>query len=289
MDNNTRRPLRIVITGCSGSVGCRVVQQALKEGHSVLGVDKALNGNAERQFHPNLTFVAVDLRDFDATVQVLKGCDAVIHLAAFPNPGDYEFVVHNSNVVVSWNILRAAAELKITRIAQASSVNAIGLVYSSGMPTFDYFPLDEEHPCRPDEPYGLSKQICELQADAIVRRYPFMRIASLRLHWSVPNSDRPSKHTMVEGSKQLWGWVQEDEAARAFLLAVASDIADFQGHESFFIVAPETATEEPSIELARKAWPNVKIRRELKGREGFFDCSKAKRLLGWVHISSYSL
>ncbi|KAF8503837.1 hypothetical protein JB92DRAFT_2970605 [Gautieria morchelliformis] len=216
-------------------------------------------------------------------MRVLRGCDAVIHLAAFPNPGDFVSTVHNLNVVVSWNILRAAAELKIHRIAQASSVNALGLVYSSKMPTFDYFPVDEKHPCRPDEPYGLSKQICELQADTIVRRYQSLRVASLRLHWSLPDVELATKHSEDEGNKQLWGWVQQDEAARAFLLAITSDIEAFQGHETFLIVAPETATQENSPDLARRVWPDVKLKRELKGREGFFDCTKAKRLLGWKH------
>lgn len=58
--------------------------------------------------------------------------------------------------MLSWNVLRAAAELGITRVAQASSVNVIPLVWTDRH-DFEYFPLDEEHPCRPDEPYGLSK------------------------------------------------------------------------------------------------------------------------------------
>lgn len=41
----------------------------------------------------------------------------------------------------------------------------------------------------PDEPYGLSKLIGEMQADSIVRRWPHMRIASIRLHYSVLKSD----------------------------------------------------------------------------------------------------
>lgn len=80
-----------------------------------------------------------------------------------------------SNVVISWNVLRAAAEVRrigvphvcvwptescsqlgIERVAQASSVNVLRGVYSV-RPQFDYFPIDELHPTLPDEPYGLSK------------------------------------------------------------------------------------------------------------------------------------
>ena len=37
---------------------------------------------------------------------------------------------HNSNVIISWNILHASAELGITRVTQASSINVIPLIYS---------------------------------------------------------------------------------------------------------------------------------------------------------------
>ena len=47
-------------------------------------------------------------------------------------------------------------QLGINRIAQASSVNVIPLVWTERK-DFVYFPLDEEHPTGTDEPYGLSK------------------------------------------------------------------------------------------------------------------------------------
>ena len=62
----------------------------------------------------------------------------------------------HSNVVISWNVLRACAELGINRIAQASTVNVIAGVFAKET-RFHYFPIDEDHPCEPDEPYGLSK------------------------------------------------------------------------------------------------------------------------------------
>jgi len=48
------------------------------------------------------------------------------------------------------------AQLGIRRIAQASSVNVVQLVWSK-QTTLHYLPLDEDHPREPDEPYGLSK------------------------------------------------------------------------------------------------------------------------------------
>lgn len=49
------------------------------------------------------------------------------------------------------------SKLGIKRVVQASSVNVLTLVYSQEH-KFRYFPIDEEHPAEPDEPYGLSKK-----------------------------------------------------------------------------------------------------------------------------------
>ncbi|KAF8807054.1 NAD(P)-binding protein [Phlegmacium glaucopus] len=279
--------MKLVITGCNGSVGKRVVKLALEQGNTVLGIDltqqRAGNDPPQPRIyddHPEYTFAAADLRDFEVVLKLLDGYDAVINLAAHRNPGDYKVATHNSNVVISWNILRACAELGITRVAQASSANVITLVFSQQC-HFNYFPIDEQHPCEPDEPYGLSKLICEMQADTIVRRYSSMKVASLRLHWSVPyraiaDSNRP---------KDLWGYVQEDSSAEAFLLAIKPNNDKWSGHETFFITAPETAVDENTMSLIRNSYPDVPIKegKAFVGREGFFDCSKAATLLGWYH------
>ncbi|KAL0954837.1 hypothetical protein HGRIS_003781 [Hohenbuehelia grisea] len=281
--------MKIAITGCNGSVGQRVVVLALKLGHTVLGIDLTEQGNEPEEIGPyaeQFAFVQTDLSDYSCVLELLRGHEAVIHLAAIRYPADYVVKAHNTNVVLSWNILRASAELGITRIAQASSVNVITMVYSQ-QARFEYFPIDESHPCLPDEPYGLSKVICELQADTIVRRYPSMRIASLRLHWSVPNRAyaRQGITDPERKSKDLWGYVQEDSGAEAFMLAITKDDLPWTGHQQFFIVAPEIAYEGDSGELKEKFWPKVPVRegKEIAGKVGFFDCSKAQRLLGWVH------
>jgi len=60
--------------------------------------------------------------------------------------------VHHNNVVSSYNVLSAAAQLGINRVAQASSVNATGAVYSR-WPQYDYFPVDEHHPTYNEDAY----------------------------------------------------------------------------------------------------------------------------------------
>lgn len=222
--------------------------------------------------------------------------------------------------MISWNVLRAAAEvgaspvaprdvvadkrcvaqLGITRIAQASSVNVVQLVWSV-KPKLYYLPLDEDHPREPDEPYGLSKlyalplpfrmrptadtgtRICETQADAIVRRFPHMRIASLRPSWSIPDRAFAQHQDAERRKNDLWGWVQGDACADAFLRAVTAPDGAWTGHEAFFVVAPDTTEDDAPEELYARFWSDVPIREGKDLSRGFFDCSKAERVLGWVH------
>lgn len=210
--------MKIAITGCNGRVGRPTVKAALARGHEVVGIDTTPPPPTDGM---KFTFHTADLSDFELTLKVLKGCDAVIHLAGAPNPGDFKVETHNTNVTLSWNVLRACAELGINRVAQASSVNILKMVFSTGC-AFEYFPIDETHPCTPDEPYGLSKLIAETQASSIVRRYPNMRIASLRLSWSVPQRKMSADRDPYEAwtARDLWGYVHEDSAADAFVRAV---------------------------------------------------------------------
>jgi len=271
--------MKIALTGGSGTVGTAIIERARARGDGIVSIDRALP--AERQ--AGVEYRVLDLADYDAVLAAFAGCDALIHMAAIPYPFQQpDHVVHNNNVVASYNALRAAIALGIRRICQASSVNAIGLSYSRA-PRFDYFPIDEQHPNHAEDPYSLSKWICEQQADAFARRHEDLSIASLRFHWVVPdkataaaNFNRP----LPELAKHLWAYTGRDAAARASLLAVEGR---FTGHEVFYIVAPQATHPAPSRELAALHYPAVPIRGAFGGNASFFDSGKAERLLGWRH------
>jgi UDP-glucose 4-epimerase len=195
---------------------------------------------------------------------------------------DPNHIVHNNNVVGSYNALRAAVENGILRICQASSVNAIGQAYSRA-PRYDYFPIDEDHPNYAEDPYSLSKWICEQQADAFARRYEGISIASMRFHWVLPDRAYAAQHygnLDWTPQKHLWAYTRRDMAADACLRAVQTDL---KGHEVFYIVAPDTATDRPSRDLAAEHFPGVPLRGDFAGRASFMTSAKAERLLGWVH------
>lgn len=269
----------IALTGGSGRIGRAIAAAALRRGHRVVSIDRAAPAEAQE----NLRFVQADIGDYDALVDAFRGCDALIHMAAIPSPGHHpDHIVHNNNVTGSYNALRAAVEVGIARIVQASSVNAIGLSFSREA-HFDYLPLDEAHPNYTEEPYSLSKWICEQQADTFARRYGDLRIASMRFHLVVEERAQAGAvygFVTREASKHLWAYTLYDSAARACLLALD---APFKGHEVFYITAPDTVMDMPSLELAARFFPDVPIRGDLGGNRSFFSTAKAERLLGWRH------
>lgn len=273
--------MKIAITGGSGGVGRAIIQMALAQGHRLASIDRV---RPATELPAQTTFVEADIADYDTLLAAFQDCEAIIHMAAIPSPGRLpDHVVHNNNVVGSYNVLRAAAELGIHRVCQASSVNATGLAYSR-WPRFDYFPLDEQHPTYNEDPYSLSKWICEQQGDSFARRYEAMIIASMRFHWVVPERTtavRAASYSQTPAaSKNLWAYTRFDAAASACLLSLT---ADFTGHEVFYITAPDTVVDTPSLEMAQRFFPHVPIRGDLSGFRSFFDTSKAERLLGWSH------
>ena len=271
--------MKIALTGGSGGIGRAIIELALARGDTVVSVDRVPSPEPRA----GVTYVDAQMHDYDALVAAFAGCDALIHMAAIPSPfRDPDHVVHNNNVVGSYNAMRAAIENGIMRICQASSVNAIGLSYSREA-HFDYFPLDEKHPNYTEEPYGLSKWICEQQADTFARRHEDIRIASMRFHWVVPERALAAKNFTLDSEhpkKHLFAYTLFDAAARACLLSLEGK---FKGHEAFYIVAPDTTADIPSLEVAAKLFPGIPIKGDLSGRKAFFNSSKAERILGWKH------
>lgn len=273
-------PSKIAVTGASGRLGRELVPLLLQQGHQVVCIDRLQPADERMGADDRM----IDMRDYAVLIEAVRGCDALIHLAAHPSPNKHpDPIVYNDNSVISYNALCAAAALGIKRVCLASSVNALGGAFSQA-PRYDYFPVDERHPTYADDPYGLSKWVLEQQADAFARRHPGMQIASLRLHWLMDSYEQAVDETDKSGGqaiRHLWSYTLREAACRASLLAITSDLGG--GHEVFFITAPRTANPTPSLDLAREHYPMIEIRGDLSGHASFYDCSKAAQVLGWRH------
>lgn len=279
--------MHVVITGSSGSLAEGLVDVALSSTtHTLTLVDHKPPAEDRKISDPRVKYETADLRDFSEFARVVKGADGLIHLAAFAQPYlSTPDVIHNANVALSFNALQAAANAGIRYVALASSVNAIGGAYSQFQNLkYEYFPVDEEHPYFTDEPYALSKQIAEIQAQAFSRAYPHMSISCLRFHHVVPEKKvMQGAESLLKNAHDLWGWTESRAAGRACLLALE---AEWTGAEIFYAIAEDHCVPNGDSEgLAKEYFPEAVIRRKFtRLEEGFFDCSKAERMLGWKHV-----
>lgn len=272
--------MKLAVTGASGGIGRAIVKLAEARGHTIVGIDQVAHPEVEAG--GNRQFILATMDQYEVLSEALSSCDALIHMAAIPSPGRHpDHIVHNNNVVGSYNALQAAADNKIMRVCQASSVNAIGHAFSR-KPRYDYFPIDEDHPNYSEDPYSLSKWICEQQADAFVRRYPDMTIASMRFHFVCDDKSVALNYygPRADPEKHLWAYTRRDAAADACILSVE---ADFKGHEAFYVVAPDTTSEIPSRDLAAQHFPQIPLKDGWGRHQSFFNSGKAERMLGWRH------
>ncbi len=149
--------MRVLITGGTGIVGKETTARMIAKGWDVrvIGIepDVQIDGAAYAQ---------CDILDYAATLEQMRGCDAVIHLAAIRSPilapGQDVF---NVNVTGTFNVFEAASVCGIKRVVQASSINAFGCFYGKGEISPQYLPIDEDHASNTTDPYSFSKQMVE--------------------------------------------------------------------------------------------------------------------------------
>jgi UDP-glucose 4-epimerase len=144
--------MKIFIIGGAGYIGSHVARELLDAGHAVTVFDNLSSGLAENLF-PEAGFVKGDILDYAVLSGAVKqGFDALIHLAAFKAAGESMIAPEKysaNNISGTINILNAASESGVKNIVFSSSA----AVY--GEPK--YLPIDEKHPCDPENYYGFTK------------------------------------------------------------------------------------------------------------------------------------
>jgi UDP-glucose 4-epimerase len=111
----------------------------------------------------------------DSLADILKGCEAVVHLAAArPRAGDEaeDWPAYLSNVAISAALWEGCRRAGVSNVVNLSSISA----YGAG----NRLPFSEDQKPLPDGCYGWSKAAVESLADYYNRKFG-MRIKSLRV------------------------------------------------------------------------------------------------------------
>ena len=102
---------KVVVTGAAGRLAQAAITELLEHGHGVFGID------CVRPATLRCRFLQVDLLQPLAVLDALQGADAVLHLGAVPGPlAQPSSVTFHNNVISTYNVIEAAAALKIGRV-----------------------------------------------------------------------------------------------------------------------------------------------------------------------------
>ncbi len=265
---------KVVVTGGSGKAGRAVVNELNARGYQTLNVDQTI---------PPASWgwaLAVDLTDLGQTIEALQGADAVVHLAAVPAPEMRpEQETFRNNILSTYNVFSAAADLSLQKVVWASSETVLGLPFEKELP--DYAPIDEQQTPYPESSYALSKLLGEQMAAQFSRRFglPF---AGLRIS-NIMEPDEYAKFPSFWDDPalrkwNLWGYVDARDVAQAVRLALELDVP---GSEQYIVAANDTVMNRSSQGLMEEVYPTVAIRKDLGEFETLLSIDKAREMLGY--------
>lgn len=277
--------MRVLITGTSGLIGQWTARELLQHGYYVRGVDRKPPPDDLRR-NERIDIVYADIADSMAMMQACEGCDAVIHLAAYPQPRNVPVdEMIRVNVTGTQNILEAAMAHDIEKAVITSSVGALGFSFPKHPCLPDFLPITIDHPRRPQDIYGLTKLMNEESAAAatrlsgmttIVFRPPgtFDMAHAIAHGWLEHMPNWKPRH--METS--FWGYIDVRDAARAYRLAIESNLT---GNHTFFIMADGVGVGSSLQELTEEFLPHlVGDLPKLTGKS-FYDLKPAEEKFGF--------
>jgi nucleoside-diphosphate-sugar epimerase len=275
----------VLVTGASGRLGHAVLRLLAAHGIDATALDRVKAGEP-----PAARTVTGDVTDPAVVRDALDGADAVIHLAAIPDPTlGTAPEVFGINSLATFVVLEEAAQAGIGRAVFASSQSIYGLAFAPTPLAPLYLPLDAAHPLQIADPYALSKQADEATGPMIARRYG-MTVVALRYPFLGGIDDRLG--TMAQrlrtdpghGAKTLWAYLEDRDAATAAWLGLTAPLT---GYHMFQVAAPETLASAPTDDLLDRFFPQVTRRHPFPGRTVPLDLRPAADVLGFAAAHLY--
>lgn len=122
---------RFLITGAAGFIGSSLVEELLRKGHEVRGVDDLSCGSLSNltTVLPHIHFKQLDINDTAALREHCRGVDFVLHQAAVASvPRSIADPVrsHKANIDGTLSVLLAARDTGVSRVIYAASSSAYG-------------------------------------------------------------------------------------------------------------------------------------------------------------------
>ena len=149
----------ILITGADGFIGSHLTESLVRQGYKVRAFVMYNSFNSwgwldhcGADVKGKFEVFSGDIRDPHGVKEAMRGCDAVLHLAAliaipysYHSPDTYV----DTNIKGTLNVLQAARELDVKRVIHTSTSEVYG--------TAKFVPITEAHPLQGQSPYSATK------------------------------------------------------------------------------------------------------------------------------------
>ncbi len=150
---------KILVTGADGFIGSHLTEALVRTGYEVRAfvLYNSFNSwgwldHCGADIKSKFEVFAGDIRDPYGVRTAMRGCDAVLHLAAliaipysYHSPDTYI----DTNVKGTLNVVQAARDLGVSKVIHTSTSEVYG--------TARFVPITEEHPLQGQSPYSASK------------------------------------------------------------------------------------------------------------------------------------
>lgn len=288
--------MKIVVTGGAGFIGSHVVDLYVEAGHEVIVIDSLWSegGGRMENVNPKARFYKLDIRSKEAADLIVRERPDVVNLHAAQHSvkisTDDPRQDADVNVMGLLNMIEASVAAGVHKIIAAGSGATFG--------TVEKLPITETTPQRPQSPYGITKMM--------IQHYMRYYHQAQGLTYTVfhygnvfgPRQDPTGEAGVIaifakrilDGREVRIDWDGEQQkdyvyvgdVARANLLALSA------GDNEVFCIAngKGTSVNELYRQLCDITGNTVPVVHAPK-RPGdiylsYFDCAKAKRILGWT-------
>jgi nucleoside-diphosphate-sugar epimerase len=278
--------MSVLITGAAGRLGSEVCRQFASAGIAFRATDRHTNRDLPCEI------VVADIRNREACYPLVADCDAVVHLANYPNStfGDAQ-TVFNENCAMNMNIFQAATEAGVKKLIFASSVQAM-----SGDRRFDdkateqkpsalpYLPLDGIVPANPGNPYAASKVAGEMLLNYFCQ---FHGISGIALRFPMLLPLESLARWRAEGPQRLSRGLNLDEAFTLLTFSDATKLiisilrAQLEGFRVYFPTARTPWLDLSLPEIVRRYFSSVPLRQPADKLASLVDHSSIQRETGW--------
>ncbi len=293
---------RVLITGGLGFIGSNLAHKLVSYGAKVTLLDARLdpygwNAANIKGIEAEIKVIHADVRDQNAMFDHVNNQDIVFHLAAQVGR---EISMENPeldtgiNCYGTLNVCKACAKYG-AKVVYAGSRGQIGEPV--------YLPVDEKHPTRPTDIYGINKLAAEKYLLLYSHVYGFEAV-SLRLNnvygprcqmhhgfygilnWFIGNAMQENPITVYGDGRQTRDYVYIDDVVDAFIRVALSDETSQQiffvgsGIETVFLDMVKTVIKA----VGKGSYVHVPFPRERESidiKKFVVSCEKLNRYTGW--------